>query len=122
MPFRFDCVFYYVSDLERAVGFYRDVLGLALRSRDFVARFELDGILVELVPSTEARVPGTGHARLTLGVDDMDAAVAELRRRGIPVTAPERKANGVLACLHDPDGNEICLWQYSQASCPPPRG
>ena len=37
--FRFDCVFYYVFDLDRAVRFYQEVLGLKLTSRDFVARF-----------------------------------------------------------------------------------
>lgn len=30
----FDAVYYYVTDLEKSVAFYRDVLGLRLTSRD----------------------------------------------------------------------------------------
>lgn len=49
--FRFDCVFYYVSELDRAIAFYTAVLGFELASRDAVARFRIDGVLFELVPS-----------------------------------------------------------------------
>ena len=115
MGFHFDCVFYYVSDLDRAVPFYQDILGLKLTSRDFVARFDLDGVLVELVPLHEKHAQGEGNARLTLGVDDIEAAIAGLRAKGVSVSEPQQKANGVLATLHDPDGNQICLWQYSRA-------
>jgi len=51
MKIQFDCVFYFVSDLDRSVRFYSDVLGLRLKSRDAVARFNVDGVLFELVPS-----------------------------------------------------------------------
>ena len=44
--FRFDCLFYYVSDLDRAIRFYTNILGLDLISRDVVARFEIDDVLV----------------------------------------------------------------------------
>ncbi|HVP41804.1 MAG TPA: VOC family protein [Terriglobales bacterium] len=113
MRFHFDCVFYYVSDLDRAVRFYQDVLELKLTSRDVVARFHLDGVLVELVPRKEGALEGNGNARLTLRVADIEAAAANLRVKGVAVSAPQPKANGVLATLRDPDGNEICLWQYS---------
>lgn len=46
MKLKFDCVFYYVSDLERSIRFYTDVLGFKLSSRDFVARFFVDGVAV----------------------------------------------------------------------------
>ena len=52
MDLHFDCFYYHVSDMERAVSFYRDILGLQLASRDQVARFEIDGVLFELVPGT----------------------------------------------------------------------
>ena len=61
----FDAVFYYARDMERSIAFYRDVLGLPLVSRDFVARFDIDGVLFEIVPVPD-RVPliGAGNARL----------------------------------------------------------
>lgn len=112
MRFHFDCIFYYVSDLDRAVRFYEGVLGLKLTSRDFVARFDVDGVLVELVPAKEMP-SGRGNARLTLRVDDIQAAVVHLRQQGVSISTPEPKANGILATFHDPDGNELCLWQYA---------
>ena len=74
--FRFDCVFYYVSDMERAVSFYSDVLDLRLSSKDVVARFDIDGVLFELVPSRDTRkLRGDGNARLCLKVDDISQTV-----------------------------------------------
>jgi len=49
--FLFDCVFYYVRDLEKAIAFYSNALGLKLTSSDAVARFDVDGVLFELVPA-----------------------------------------------------------------------
>lgn len=111
MKYKFDAVFYYVTDLERAVRFYRDVLGMKLTSRDFVARFDVDGVLFELVPAE--RVEGSGNARLCLAVEDIEAAVRELAAKGVSATPAKRKSNGWLASFRDPDGNEICLWQYA---------
>ncbi len=113
MPFSFDAVFYYVSDLDAAVRFYAEVLGFTLRSRDVVARFDLDGVLFEVVPtSDEHKLQGGGNARLCLKVDDMPAALRQLQERGVRTSPAEAKENGVLASFQDPDGNEICLWQY----------
>lgn len=110
--FRFDCVFYYVGDLDRAIRFYTTVLGFRLSSRDAVARFDVDGVLFELVPTDDVGLlSGRGNARLTLAVDDIDDAAAELRAGGVPVSDVRQVANGRLASLTDPDGNEIILWQ-----------
>lgn len=113
MRLSFDCVFYYVTDLERAIDFYADVLGMGLRSRDAVARFELDGVLIELVPLPAGEKPiGKGNARLCLEVDDLDEAVRELQGRGVSTGEVKDAGNGMLAFFEDPDSNEICLWQY----------
>jgi catechol 2,3-dioxygenase-like lactoylglutathione lyase family enzyme len=117
MQFRFDAVFYYVSDLERAIRFYTDVLDLRLRSRDVVARFDLDSVLFELVPTVDkSRLQGRGNARLCLRVDDMSRAIQQLQDKGVRTTRAEEKEGGILAFFFDPDGNEICLWQYSADS------
>jgi predicted enzyme related to lactoylglutathione lyase len=113
MTFHFDCVFYYVSDMERALPFYRDVLGLKLVSRDHVARFEVDGVLFEIVPAPHHQsLQGNGNARLCFGVDNVEQALEELKRKGVTTTKAVTK-EGTLGFLHDPDGNEICLWQTS---------
>jgi len=114
MQYRFDCVFYYVHELDGAIQFYERVLGLQLESRDVVARFRVDGVLFELVPTTESRVPsGQGNARLTLAVDDLEQAVADLARKNVQTSAVHAVANGRFVTLHDPDGNEVVVWQYA---------
>lgn len=112
MKFQFDCVFYYVSDLEAAVRFYGDIFGFKLTSRDVVARFDIDGVLFELVPGTPG---GKGNGRLCLKVEGIEAAAAELQAKGIPVSPIEDKGQGKLAFFRDPDGNEIGLWEYRNA-------
>jgi len=113
VPYHFDCVCYYVSDMERAIAFYRDVLGFKFVSRDVVARFDIDGVLFELVPAHDLReLQGSGNARLCLQVTDIERALSDLRAQNVPVTPAESKGTGILAFLRDPDGNEICLWQY----------
>jgi len=112
MTFHFDCVFYYVSDLERSIRFYRDVLGLNLNSQDIVARFDIDGVLFEIVPSHHESVKHhTGNARLCLGVDNVEEALKELQASGVQTGQAQSKGTGRLACFEDPDGNEICRWE-----------
>ena len=111
--FHFDCVFYYVSDMERAVSFYSDVLNLRLSSRDVVARFDIDGVLFELVPSRDAsKLRGDGNARLCLKVDDISQTVEYLKTKGTHAGEIQKVENGKLVSFEDPDGNEIYLWQY----------
>jgi catechol 2,3-dioxygenase-like lactoylglutathione lyase family enzyme len=113
LKFHFDCVFYYVDDMEKAVSFYSDVLGLRMASRDVVARFDLDGVLFELVPSHGKRkLGGDGNARLCLRVDDINQALEHLKIKGTRTGEIQKVDNGSLAIFEDPDGNEICLWQY----------
>ncbi len=111
--FQFDCVFHYVSDMERAISFYSGVLGLRLVSRGVVARFDIDGVLFELVPSGEDRISrGDGNARLCLKVDDINHAVEYLKTKSVHSGEIRKVENGKLVSFEDMDGNEIYLWQY----------
>ena len=75
VQFKFDSVYYHVNDMERSIAFYRDVLGMKPVSRDYVARFQLDGVLFELVPSPTQKVTAAaGNARLSLEVADIKQA------------------------------------------------
>jgi catechol 2,3-dioxygenase-like lactoylglutathione lyase family enzyme len=109
----FDAVFYYVTDLDDAISFYRDTLGLPLVSVDFVARFDLDGVLIELVPVPPGSVvPGNGNARLCFSVSDLNDTVEQLHARGIETSDLKNKKAGRIAFFRDPDGNELSLWEY----------
>jgi len=108
----FDAVYYHTSDMAKSIAFYRDVLGFPLVSRDYVARFEIDGVLFELVPiPAGSAVSGSGNARLSLGVKDIHEAVRELQVRGVATTPIKEEPGGLLSYFKDPDGNELCLWQ-----------
>ena len=115
MTFHFDCIFYYSADLDRSMRFYTDVLGFKFLSLDAVARFDVDGVLFEVVPGDKQEFPQKGNARLCLCVDNVAAALEELKAKGVRVGAPTDKGAGVLGTFLDPDGNEICLWQYGSA-------
>ena len=108
----FDAIFYHTTDMAKSIAFYRDVLGFPLVSRDYVARFDIDGVLFELVPNpTGGAVSGTGNALLSLGVKDIHEAVRELQDRGVATTPIKEEPGGLLSYFKDPDGNELCLWQ-----------
>ncbi len=115
----FDAVFYYVTDMEESIAFYRDTLGLPLVSRDYVARFELDGVLFELVPVPPGTVvPGSGNARLCFGVSDLGATLEQLQTRGIQTSEIKSKHGGKIAFFRDPDGNELSLWEGEKEDDP----
>ncbi len=110
--FKFDAIYYHVFDMDKAIAFYRDVLGFRLTSRDYVARFNIDGVLFELVPNPpDNALPGTGNARLSIGVSDIKKAISELQGRGVKTTPVKSEPGGLMSLFKDPDGNEICLWQ-----------
>lgn len=112
----FDTVFYYVTDMEASIAFYRDTLGLPLVSEDFVARFDLEGVLIELVPVPPGSVvPGNGNARLCFAVADLNETLEQLHARGIATSDIKNKKDGRLAFFRDPDGNELSLWEYAKA-------
>jgi len=111
----FDTVFYYVTDMEASIAFYRDTLGLPLVSFDYVARFDLDGVLIELVRRPPGSlVPGSGNARLCLSVANLQETLEQMHARGIPTSDIRDKKGGKLAYFRDPDDNELCLWEYAE--------
>ncbi len=115
----FDAVFYYVTDMEESIAFYRDTLGLPLVSHDYVARFDVDGVLFELVPVPPGTVvPGNGNARLCFGVSDLAATLEQLHTRGIQTSGVRNKRGGRMAFFRDPDGNELSLWEGEKEDDP----
>lgn len=106
-------VYYRVRDMQAAVDFYGDVLGLPLKFRDGDnwAAFDVAGVTLAVEGGAPSNAPSSsGGATVSLRVSDLDAAVAQLRQRGAVVgdiqTGPhERRAD-----LHDPSGNRLVLY------------
>ncbi len=115
----FDAVFYYVTHMEESIAFYRDTLGLPMVSHDYVARFDVDGVLFELVPVPPGTVvPGNGNARLCFGVSDLEMTLEQLHARGIQTSDIKTKIGGKIAFFRDPDGNELSLWEGEKEDDP----
>jgi methylmalonyl-CoA/ethylmalonyl-CoA epimerase len=71
----------HVEDLDRAVAFYRDVVGL-----DFIARFDPPGLaFFDLGSSRLLLDAGAPPALLYLGVDDVVAMTGQLRDAGVTI-------------------------------------
>jgi methylmalonyl-CoA/ethylmalonyl-CoA epimerase len=70
-----------VDDLDRAVSFYRDVVGLAL-----IARFDPPGLAFLDVAGTRLLLEqGAPRSLLYLGVDDLGATTERLRAAGAAI-------------------------------------
>jgi predicted enzyme related to lactoylglutathione lyase len=96
-----------VSDYARAVAWYERLFGSgpAFLPNDVEAVWELAEHRYVFI---EVRPEHAGHALHTVFVDDLDARVGAIARRGIEPAERETYPNGVRKVTYrDPDGNEI---------------
>ncbi len=110
MQYRIGYVTVGVRDLDRALGFYRDVMGFPLlySAPEFsYAAFDLGGRRFAIAAGGEPRPEGDRHTGIGILVDDVDAAHAELAAKGVRFTMPPSKQpwGGYMAMFADPDGN-----------------
>lgn len=111
-----------VRDRERALGFYRDVLGLPLTdSDDFGDFLDMGGAMLRMTVLPDHQPHP--HPILGWNVADIAAAVQALRERGVVFTiydgigqdelgiwtSPDGRAK--VAFFADPDGNALSLAQ-----------
>ncbi|WP_259779649.1 VOC family protein [Aestuariispira ectoiniformans] len=112
----------FVSSIERAYSFYRDVLefdDIAYEPGEHgFAVFTMDqnGIMlvVEEINGEDAAVLVGRFAGLSFVTSDIEAEVAQLRAKGVTVIdKPEEQPwGGILANFADPDDNILTLVQY----------
>jgi catechol 2,3-dioxygenase-like lactoylglutathione lyase family enzyme len=103
-----------VSDMDRAVRFYRDTLGLSFPLKGGPDWKEFDSppvaFALDRVRGNRAEGATPGMVALALAVDDVDAAVEELRAKGVPIVKEPWEADVCYqAVIRAPDGNEIIL-------------
>ncbi len=111
-------VYYNVQDMERAVRFYRDVLGIrVVDTSEHWSSLDVGGVRVGLhgtggspVPAVP-RDPHGAHAgaTLTLRVDDLVAAAARLEAHGAKILGRLDFPWGCFVVFEDPDGNVLKL-------------
>jgi catechol 2,3-dioxygenase-like lactoylglutathione lyase family enzyme len=110
-----DHVYYWTRDMETAIVFYREVVGLPLvrRSGDDWAEFAAGPVRLALHGSEEAP-PASGT--VVFRVDDLDVERAALQARGASFEPRVGEVEGYarFAMFRDPDGNPIQLIEYRQ--------
>ena len=121
-----------VSDLDAAVAFYEEVLGLHCDERERVADQEVDVALfgrgqgrIELIcPFTEGsgiakflKQRGEGLHHICLDVPDIEAALAQMQARGLPLIdkQPRTGAGGSKIAFVHPKGGRGVLIELRQA-------
>jgi catechol 2,3-dioxygenase-like lactoylglutathione lyase family enzyme len=99
----------FVSDMDAAVGFYRDTLGLKPGFQSpFWTEFETGNTKLALHPASGENPAGS--VQLGLGIDDVDALCAELAAAGFEITSPPADVHGRrIARFRDLDGAEISV-------------
>ena len=112
----------YVSDMDRAVDFYVNVLGLKLGQRfgNHWAQIEIgQSLVIGLHPRSEkGPQPGTsGAISIGLMIDEpIDQVVQLLSAKGVSFRGPvvrDKEAGIALAFFGDQDGNDLYLCQIT---------
>jgi glyoxylase I family protein len=110
-----------VDDVDAALAFYVDVLGLKVRPDrpDFSfggAWLDAGGQQVHLI---EAAPPENRGQHFALAFTDLAGLVAGLREGGLEVTDPVRSGTSLQSFVDDPAGNRVELHQPGAFSARP---
>ena len=105
-----------VNDLQRAVGFYGDTLGLTVKSQqDDWAELEASGITIGLNAKDSETPAPDGGAVIAFHPDgDLDSAAKALADKGVEVDGVSEHPWGRIAAFKDPDGNSLQLYAPPQ--------
>ncbi|HVA75409.1 MAG TPA: VOC family protein [Acidimicrobiales bacterium] len=106
-----------VEDVDKALMFYTEVLGLTVRDDrpDFGfpgAWLDAGGQQVHLIG---APAPPAKGQHFAVRVDDLPAVVEELRGRGVQISDAMAVGRSLQAFLSDPSGNQVELHQIGGA-------
>ena len=111
-----------VTDMQRQVEFYRDVIGLTVEdarpdgeygAESFV-RLSSDGLSIALHAGRTSPV-GSDEPRLSFRVNDLDATRERLEECGVEIGAERGPAVGVRVIdLTDPEGNVVHFEQHEE--------
>ncbi len=104
MAVMFTYAIHFVADIDRAVAFYRDALGLPLKfASPEWTEFATGATTLALHPSSAENPPGTTH--LGFGTPDVRGFHAAMTGKGVRFTrAPEPLHGVTLAEFVDPAG------------------
>ena len=110
----------FVADMDRAVKFYAELLGLELQYRfgnHWASVKAPGGLVIGLHPASEDN-PAGKRGSITIGFsldEPLEASVERLRKKGVSFTGPILDDKEVrFAYFSDADGNEMYLNEMKQ--------
>ena len=111
-----DFIYYQTSDIDRAIEFYRDTLGLEMygyfeevKWAEFNAGNATFAVNDPSAFDENAKAQ-SGGAAVAFAVEDVEETMRELQAKGVTVTIPANETPVChFACISDPDGNTIWL-------------
>ena len=112
-----DHVYYWTRDMDKAVGFYRDVMGLSLKRRDGDnwAEFEAGPVRFAVHSVVEGHPVQPGGGTAVFEVADVDEARRVLEDRGVVFGHSAEVADYArYATFLDPDGNTVQVIEYAR--------
>jgi predicted enzyme related to lactoylglutathione lyase len=111
-----DYVYYWTADMDRAVAFYRDVVGLKLVRQDGPqwAEFATEPVRFALHGAVEGHPMGSGGAAVMFRVEDLDLARRTMQEKGVAFDEHSGEVEGFarFATFRDPDGNRVELIEH----------
>lgn len=108
-----------VSNMQASVKFYKDTLGLPLKTKakDWTEFFH-DGTVLALHPMRKKSIVGSSTGMLVgFMVSDMDATIKELKAKKVKFfKKPKDEPFGKHAIIEDPDGHLISIAEIKTKS------
>ena len=113
---KFSSAYYVVNNMDQAVNFYQDILGLEVKFRDGDrwTQFDVNGVGVALADPSEGSVPPGGGATVVLEVEDLGEMREKLAQNGVTVNATvDMGGHGKYFTAVDPAGNIVQIFARS---------
>ena len=110
----------YVDDMEKAIAFYRDVIGFAVQARPapYITELKHDGVAVILCQAerpTKSDYPNAAATVIGVAANNVGARAQELATKKVDLvhTTPQDFPGGKFIALRDPAGNVVELLEFS---------
>lgn len=109
-----------VSDMDRAIVFYTNVLGFEVKNRDHYPDLVLLGhdgpsvLLCQVERATRIDYPHEAQTLINIEVEDLRKTMSELENKGVDFihTEPQQCPAGIYAAIRDPFGNVMELLEF----------
>ena len=115
-------VFYVAEDPEATRAWYRDKLGIDGEYGPQLAWSEESkpnpySLISHFKDDTYVK-PGKGAFMINLRVDDLDAFVTQIKKKGVKILDSVDEGYGKFAWILDPNGVKIELWEQVDEALP----